>query len=1038
MDRDQTKQQLLAELAELRGRSAEAIESAHREIAIQNRIAEVFLTVPDHQMYDDILAILLDVTHSEYGVLGFVDEHGDLITPTMTRSVWEKCQVPDKRVVFPRATWGDSSWCRALREKQTLCINEPSTRTPEGHIPIRRHIAMPLVHRGAVVGLVSVANSPSDYSREDVALLEAVGRHIAPVFDARLHRQRQEAQRRRAEDALREREEQARSVLAAAMDGFWMVDAQGCLVDVNEAACRLLGYTRDELIYMRVGDIEAAESAEEVARHLRLVVETGSDRFESRHRRKDGQAIDVEISATWQPTQQRILCFLREITERKRTQEALQHEAAMRGILLENLPCMAMILKKGTREIVYSNEAARKAGAVLGKTCYGTCAQRGDPCPFCLAPEVWATNVPLQREAEYGGRYYEGRWTPLSNDLYVHYIFDITERKQTEAALRESEQRLRLTFDRSPIGAAMVSLDYRFVRVNEMLCRITGYSSEELTELTFPDITHPDDLAKGIDLARRLAAGEIDYYEMDKRYIRKDGEVVWIHLVVRLVEDASGQPLCYLPTMEDITRRKRAEEERRQLELQLLHAQKLESLGVLAGGIAHDFNNVLAGIRMFADVLETDPGASAAIQKHAGEIKKATQQGANMTRQILTYAGKGPIRPELLDLSEIVEDTRNMLEVVVSKRAVLKCRLAADLAALHADAGQMRQVLMNLVVNAAEAIGDNNGSISISTRMALVDNDAPVRCVSGESLPRGTYVCLEVADTGCGMDQATLDKVFDPFFSTKFTGRGRGLATVHGIILAHRGGIQVSSNPGKGSTFRIFRQALRQRHRAGGRRRGDGPLGNAIAVPTRRIHGADGRRRIRSPRPVPHAPERDRVRRSRFDHAENERRGSVRRIAPHPSRGAGGSHQRLHGRYGPTPVRRTRTVRVCSETRPLRSNHRQAGEGDGGAIARGGSAAGTRSPARKGRTAWPRVGTLRDYAPGYHGTLLAATIALRQAASRELREAVSCGVSRRRVRPFRGSVRDRPRHCPGPNRSRRSRFSGRSDWSKCPRDGPAR
>lgn len=255
---------------------------------------------------------------------------------------------------------------------------------------------------------------------------------------------------------------------------------------------------------------------------------------------------------------------------------------------------------------------------------------------------------------------------------------------------------------------------------------------------------------------------------------------------------------------ENLRELKQAEEKRRQLEEQLLQAQKLESLGVLARGIAHDFNNILTGIRMLVEGMLADAGSSPATRERLAEIKKATLQGNDLTSQILTYAGEAVVDRKPVDLSQIVGDMKKMLEIAVSMKGSLQYDLASDLPKTEADAGQIRQVIMNFVINASEAFDENRGVISISTSTFRVDDDHPIVGVCGESLPPGRYVCLSVADTGCGMDRATLNKVFDPFYTTKSNGRGLGLATVRGIIRAHRGALLVTSERGKGSTFRVF------------------------------------------------------------------------------------------------------------------------------------------------------------------------------------------------------------------------------------------
>jgi PAS domain S-box-containing protein len=186
-----------------RKRAYEMVEKSQRELALRNRIVNVFVTVPDEQMYGEVLDILLDAMQSEYGTFGYLDDNGALIVPSLTRGVWDKCSVRDKRVVFPRESWGNSTRARAIAEKKTVCSNQPSVTTPEGHIKIARHIALPIVHHGEVIGLIKVANKKTEYSDSDVQLLETLGKTIAPVLDARLHRDKRELERNKVEQALR-------------------------------------------------------------------------------------------------------------------------------------------------------------------------------------------------------------------------------------------------------------------------------------------------------------------------------------------------------------------------------------------------------------------------------------------------------------------------------------------------------------------------------------------------------------------------------------------------------------------------------------------------------------------------------------------------------------------------------------------------------------------------------------------------------------------------------------------------------------------
>ncbi|GAM09285.1 methyl sulfide methyltransferase-associated sensor [Geobacter sp. OR-1] len=250
--------------------------------------------------------------------------------------------------------------------------------------------------------------------------------------------------------------------------------------------------------------------------------------------------------------------------------------------------------------------------------------------------------------------------------------------------------------------------------------------------------------------------------------------------------------------------RKRSEAERLNMEKQLLHTQKLESLGVLAGGIAHDFNNILTTIIGNAELALMRLNPESPVLENLQRIENAAARAADLARQMLAYSGKGKFVIEYIDLNRLVEEMGHMLEVSISKKAILRYHLTLPLPSVEADATQIRQIIMNLVINASEAIGDKSGVIAITTGCLNCNEEYLKEAWMPERIPEGNYVFLEVADTGCGMDKGTLGKIFDPFFTTKFTGRGLGMAAVLGIIRGHKGTIRVQSEPDKGSSFKVL------------------------------------------------------------------------------------------------------------------------------------------------------------------------------------------------------------------------------------------
>jgi signal transduction histidine kinase len=281
-----------------------------------------------------------------------------------------------------------------------------------------------------------------------------------------------------------------------------------------------------------------------------------------------------------------------------------------------------------------------------------------------------------------------------------------------------------------------------------------------------------------------------------------EGIIFEIH-AVPLYGD-QGEVKSVIEVARDITARKRAEEEQAKLREQMQEVQKLESLGVLAGGIAHDFNNLLMAILGNADLALFTLSPASPVRHNLEEIVRASQRAADLCRQMLAYSGKGRFVVGRYDLSEIVREMAQMLKISVSKKATLRYFFAPDLPPVEVDATQMRQVIMNLITNASEALGDQSGSISVYTGVMDCDRAYLADSYLDDKLPEGEYVYLEVADTGSGMDEETRRRIFDPFFTTKFTGRGLGLAAVLGIVRGHQGAIKVYSEVGRGTAFKVL------------------------------------------------------------------------------------------------------------------------------------------------------------------------------------------------------------------------------------------
>jgi len=412
----------------------------------------------------------------------------------------------------------------------------------------------------------------------------------------------------------------------------------------------------------------------------------------------------------------------------------------------------------------------------------------------------------------------EGRFTPVEINAtvmpateafrIVSLVRDITERKRAEKALRGSERKYRLLHESMRDAFVSVTMDGRILECNLAYQNMLGYTKDELFSKTYRDLTPEQWHAFEARIVEEqiLPRGYSDVYE--KEYRRKDGSVFPIELRTTLIRDDAGNPVAMWAVIRDITERKQAEALRFKMETQMLQVQKLESLGVLAGGIAHDFNNLLTGILGNADLALTDIPPSSPIRENLAGINTAARQAAELCRQMLAYSGKGRFIIQTLDLKQLVRELGHMLEVSISKKVVLRYNFADTVPAIEADPSQIRQLAMNLIINASESIGEQSGVVTVSIGAMECTRPYLDNTVVSDDLPAGQYVYLEVADTGCGMDEATQARVFEPFFTTKFTGRGLGLAAVLGIVRGHKGCIRIYSEKGRGTSFKVLFPAV--------------------------------------------------------------------------------------------------------------------------------------------------------------------------------------------------------------------------------------
>ena len=430
--------------------------------------------------------------------------------------------------------------------------------------------------------------------------------------------------------------------------------------------------------------------------------------------------------------------------------------------------------------------------------------------------------------------------------IRVTALRDITQRKRAEMELLESKERYRRIFENLQDVYYEASIDGTVLEVSPSIEKISLYKRKDIIGKSIYDMyTDPKNRDEFIKLI--LEKGRVNDYEINLK--DKDGSQHPCSITTSLIRDSQGSPEKLVGSLRDISARKQAEmallktrdnlelrvkertvelaktnkklrekiaeikqaqREKLALERKMLHAQKLESQGVLAGGIAHDFNNILAAILGNADLALYELPTMSPVRGNLQAIVEASKRAAEISNQMLAYSGKGQFIIEPINAGIIIREMAHLLEVSISKNAVINYNLLDNLPTFDGDVTQIRQVIMNLITNASEAIGDKGGFITLSTGEIFCDRayldsvNEVLQASLDEPLPEGVYIYIEVADTGCGMDAETIGKIFDPFFTTKFTGRGLGMSAVLGIVIGHKGAIKISSDVEKGTTFTIL------------------------------------------------------------------------------------------------------------------------------------------------------------------------------------------------------------------------------------------
>ena len=511
-----------------------------------------------------------------------------------------------------------------------------------------------------------------------------------------------------------------------------------------------------------------------------------------------------------------------EVITQKREEEIKKHQTfALLDELMKNSPSLISVLDAEGKYILVSQAHATylntSVDEIQGKTVT-------DLLPSDIAKmfqndikKVLKTNEPISKidilPTENSKIYFETSLFPIeypgnpaNNKLVGAISTDISERVEAERTKLERERYFRTFVEGCPDGI-FVQTNHKFAYLNKAALMIFGATAEsQVLGTKILDRIHPD-YHEIVTRRMQHLNNDIKNVEVIQEiFIRIDGSQVPVEVsAVPILFEGKNGAMVYV---RDITERKRAEEDRLNLERHMLQTQKLESLGVLAGGIAHDFNNILMAIMGHSELALEELSPVAPARQSINDIATAAKRASELCRQMMTYAGKTSHTPEQVNLKTLFDEMLHLLKTSISKKAIINLHISENLPPILADPSQIRQIVMNLIINASDAIGDKSGVISITTGATRCDEEYLMQTDLYSEITPGMYVYFEVSDTGSGMDTETQSRIFEPFFTTKFSGRGLGLASVMGIVRTHNGAIKVYSEPGKGTTFKILLPAV--------------------------------------------------------------------------------------------------------------------------------------------------------------------------------------------------------------------------------------
>ena len=613
-------------------------------------------------------------------------------------------------------------------------------------------------------------------------------------------------ERKRAQEQLEATAERLRAILATAPIGINIVDHEGRVQETNLAFCHIMGYSHEEIIGRNFAEYTHPDDVEKNL-ELQRGINSGelqSYMLDKRFIRKDGSVIWARVRVAALNREFRV-STIADITEKVLAQEHLRRTAERLRLILEKAPVGIVVTDRTGRLVEFNPAHVQMCGYSAEELKSMSFADYTHPEDLARNLQMFnslASDGPqsFALEKRYLRKDGETIWVRLvSSRLDQQFTLaiaeDITERKRAEQSLAESEERLRTIVELAPDGIFVIGERGQIIEVNQAACKQLRYTREQLLRLNISDIIAP----RFRERAAARLQGKLPAGTYESAQIRADGVEIPVELSVTQI--VFRQQPALIRITRDISDRKRAEEQRGILEQQLRQAQKMEAVGQLAGGIAHDFNNLLMVIQSYTEMLQDSLSADNRLRRNTHEILKAATRAVALTRQMLAFSRKQLLSPTVLDLNAVVEDAAKMLKRLIGADIEFRVIAARSPWAIEADSDQIVQVLMNLCVNARDAM-PQGGTLTITTSNIVVGGNGVEKHAY---VPAGEYVMLTVADTGTGISEDLQTRIFDPFFTTKEVGKGTGLglSTVYGIVKQSGGYVWVDSEPGQGACFTI-------------------------------------------------------------------------------------------------------------------------------------------------------------------------------------------------------------------------------------------